>query len=112
MEEERARDDALKQEWQRQLEEQERRAAYLRGAEEIRRIALQEVERQALNLRKEKRAWFRGECDRQERLLRTGNKSHKYRFTPNSRPYQTVCDNCFKNLGDQGYVSTCELQCV
>lgn len=84
MEAERVRNDALRQEWQRQLEEQERRAAYLRGAEEIRRIALQEIEQQALNLRKQERAWFRGECGRQERLLRTGNKSHKYHSTPNS----------------------------
>ena len=120
MEAERARNDALKQEWQRQLEEQERRAAYLRGAEErlqkeneeqMRRIALQEVEQQTLDLRKQKRARFRGECGRQERLLRTGNKSHQCCFTPNSRPYQTVCDNCFRNLGDQEYISTCKLQC-
>ena len=117
---ERARNDALKREWQRQVKEQERRAAYLRGAEEqlqeqkeqrVRRIALQEVDQQVLDLRKKKRTWFRGECSRQERLLRMGNQSHQYHFTPNSRPYQTVCDNCFRNLGDQEYLSTCELQC-
>ena len=114
MDVERARNDALK-EWQRQLEEQERRAAYLRGVEERlqkEKIALQEAEQQALDLRKQKRAWFRGECARQERLLRTGNKSRQCCFTPNSRPYQTVCDNCFKNLGDQDYVSTCEIHCI
>ena len=119
VEAERARNDALKQECQRQLEEQERRAAYLREAEErlqkeneeqIRRIALEEVEQQALDLRKQKRAWFRAECGRQERLLRTGNKSHHCYFTPNSRPYQIVCDNCFRNLGDQEFVSTYELR--
>ena len=112
---ERARNDALKKEWQRQLEEQERRAAYLRGAEERlqkEKAALQEAEQQALDLRKQKRAWFRGECARQERLLRTGNNSRQCCFTPNSRPYQTVCDNCFKNLGDQEYVSTCELHYI
>ena len=62
MEAERARDDAFKQEWRRQLEEQERRAVYPRGGEErlqeneeqIRRIALQEVEQHALDLRKQK----------------------------------------------------------
>ena len=112
---EKARNDALKKEWQRQLEEQERRAAYLRGAEERlqkEKAALQEAEQQALDLRKQKRAWFRGECARQERLLRTGNNSRQCCFTPNSRPYQTVCDNCFKNLGDQEYVSTCELHYI
>ena len=120
MEAERARIDALKQEWQRQLEEQERRAGSLRRAEErlkkeneerMRRLALQEVEQQTLDLRKQKRAWFRGDCGRQERLPRNGNKSYQCCFTRNSRPYQTVCDNCFRNLGDQEYLSTCELQC-
>ena len=78
MDAERARNDALKREWQRQLEEQERRAAYLGGAEgrlQKEDIALQEVEQQVLDFRKRKRAWFRGECTRQERLLRTGNTS-------------------------------------
>ena len=112
MDAERARNEALKKEWQRKIEEQERRAAYLRGAEERLRkekIALQEGEKQAFELRKQKRAWFRGECARQDRLLRTGNKSRQFSFTPNCRPYQTVCDNCFRNLGDQEYVSTCQL---
>ena len=111
----RARNDALQKDWQRQLEEQERRAAYVRGAGERlqkENFALQEAEQQALDLRKRKRAWFCGECTRQERLLRTGNKSRQCCFTPNSRPYQTVCDNCFKNVGDQEYVSACELHCI
>ena len=86
MDTERARNDAPNKKWQLQLEEQERRAAYLQGAEERlqkEKIALQEAEQQALDLRKQKRAWSSGECTRQERLLRTGNKSRQCCFTPN-----------------------------
>lgn len=40
------------------------------------------------------------------------NKSCQCCFTLNNRRYQTVCGICFKNLGDQEYVSTCDLHCI
>ena len=78
---------------------------------DARKKAIEAEIRSSEQQRQEKMKANQREIEKDMEAERARNKSHQCCFTPNSLPYQTVCDNFFRNLVEQEYISTCKLQC-